>query len=150
MLFCLYMIVIVMLAGVGFFFGSYSYVGKFITSANTSENPDNVVPCDKFISEDALTCDINCNNGKLYLNKVCLTTPPYNPIFSTPLDKQITMYTIKECIVPIVYGSFISLVVTSLCFIFLICFAKLIYFYIAGTFLMLLGFAFYILKSVND
>lgn len=37
-----------------------------------------------------------------------------------------------------------------MCFICLICFAKLIYFYIAVTFMMLLGFAFFVLKTVND
>lgn len=81
---------------------------------------------------------------------MCLTEPPYNPTFSTALDKQITMYTMKECMVQIVYGSFIGLTITSLCFICLICFAKLIYLYIAATFILLLGFAFFILKSIND
>ena len=132
--------------GVGFFYGSYSYLGKFIT--DTNDNPEKVVPCDKFVSEDATTCLTNCV-GKLYLDKVCLNAP-YNPTFTTALDKQITMYTLKECIVPIVYGSFIGLVVSSLCFICLICFAKLIYIYIVLTFVMLLGFAFFLLKSVRS
>lgn len=80
---------------------------------------------------------------------MCATTVPYNPTFSSALDKQITMYTLKQTIIPMVYGSFISLVITSICFIFLICFAKLIYFYIVLTFVMLLAFAFYLLKSIK-
>ena len=59
------------------------------------------------------------------------------------------MYTLKQCFIPIVYGSLISLVISSICFILLICFARLIYFYIALTFIMLLGFAFYLLKSIK-
>ena len=45
------MIVIIMLAGVAFFYGSYSYLGKFIT--DSEDNVDKVVPCDKFVSQDA-------------------------------------------------------------------------------------------------
>lgn len=49
-----------------------------------------------------------------------------------------------------VYGSFIALVVCSVCFILLICFSQLVYIYLGVTFVMLLGFAFYLLKSINN
>lgn len=35
-------------------------------------------------------------------------------------------------------------------FVLLICFRKLVYFYVFVTFVLLLGFAFYLLKSIND
>lgn len=60
------------------------------------------------------------------------------------------MRTLKEAFVPIVYSTIISLTISFFSFICLICFAKLIYFYIALTFIMLIGFAFYLLKTVND
>jgi len=138
------MIVILMLLGVAFFYGSYSSMGTFVNGAGT-----NATLCSQYVSEDNADCLTNCANGTLYLQKVCTTSIPYNPTFSTALDKQITMYTLKKCIVPIVYASFISLVISSLCFILIMCFARIIYFYIALTFIMLIGFAFYLLKSVK-
>jgi hypothetical protein len=48
------MVIILMLAGVGFFYGSYSFVGKFIE--DTEENPDKAILCDKFISANASKC----------------------------------------------------------------------------------------------
>ena len=137
-----------MLLGVGFFYGSYSSMGTFVNGAGVNVKVPDM--CAKYVSEDYTECLTNCDHGKLYLQKVCTTAVPYNPTFSTALDKQITMYTMKQCIIPIVYGSFISLVISSICFVLLICFAKMIYFYIALTFVMLLGFAFYLLKSVKN
>ena len=90
-----------------------------------------------------------CNANETYLQKICLTTS-FNPTFSSNLDKQITMRTLKEAFVHIVYSTIISLTISFFSFICLICFAKLIYFYIALTFIMLIGFAFYLLKTVND
>ena len=136
-----------MLLGVGFFYGSYSSLGTFVNGGGVNVKVPDM--CAKYVSEDYTECLTNCDHGKLYLQKVCTTTVPYNPTFSTALDKQITMYTLKQCIIPIVYGSFISLVISSICFVLLICFAKMIYFYIAFTFVMLLGLAFYLLKSVK-
>ncbi len=139
------MIVIIMLMGVGFFYGSYSTMGTFINGAGA-----NVTKCERYVSEDYVNCVGSCDNGTLYLQKVCATTVPYNPVFSSALSKQVTMYTLKESILTMVIGSFIALVACSLCFVFLICFARLIYIYIAVTFVLLLGFGFYLLKSIKS
>lgn len=37
-----------------------------------------------------------------------------------------------------------------LCFLLMICYPKLLYFYILSTFLILLGFSFYLLKSIEQ
>jgi hypothetical protein len=84
------MIVIIMLLGVGFFYGSFSSIGTFVNGAGTT-----VTKCERFVSEDFTNCLGTCENGTLYLQKVCSTTTPYNPIFSSALSKQITMYTLK-------------------------------------------------------
>ena len=42
------------------------------------------------------------------------------------------------------------LVGTLLFFILIVCYRKLVYFYIFLSFVLLLGFAFYLLKSIND
>lgn len=134
-----------MLLGVGFFYGSYASMGTLVNGRGQSPGF-----CAQYVSEDYTECLTSCNNGTLYLQKVCTTTVPYYPAFPPNLDKQITMLTLKQTIVPLVYASFISLVVSSLSFILLICFARLIYFYIGLTFIMLIGFAFYLLKSVKN
>ncbi len=85
------------------------------------------------------------------MNKVCVqNSTTYNPSFTSTLSKQISMYTLSQSFGPMVYASFISLILSSISFLFLICFARLIYFYIGMTFAMLLGFGFYLLKSVRS
>jgi hypothetical protein len=43
-----------------------------------------------------------------------------------------------------------TLVITTICFLLLICFSKAIYLYIGLTFIMLLAFAFFLMKNVQD
>lgn len=59
------------------------------------------------------------------------------------------MYSLKSSFIQIVYISFSLLVISTICFILLLCFSKLVYVYVGMLFLMLLGFAFYLLKSVT-
>jgi hypothetical protein len=59
------------------------------------------------------------------------------------------MYNLKSTFIQIIYSSFSLLVLSTVLFLLLICLTKLIYLYVGVLFLMLLGFAFYLLKSVK-
>lgn len=155
-IFLLYCLGLVIMMGIGFFYGNYSYLGYF---TNNNAAVDQQVDCNNLckyfiyavLNEDMTQCTSTCPSQYTFLGRVCLNTAStnYNPSFSSEVTSLISMYNIKYTFTTITYISVILLVVTAVLFILVIYFPKIIYFYIAGLFLLLLGLAFYLLKNVQ-
>jgi hypothetical protein len=71
-------------------------------------------------------------------------------VTSTSLSMQITAYNISQTLPFMLYVNVGVVVGIIILFTLIICYRKLVYFYIFISFVLLLGFAFYLLKSIND
>ncbi len=72
------------------------------------------------------------------------------PSYSSSLNGQIQIYNLKTTFGTMAYvnvGIFVGIIIS---FLLLICYPKLAYFYIFLGFLVLLGFSFYLLKSIEQ
>jgi hypothetical protein len=81
--------------------------------------------------------------------QICIN-PNSSSSYSSSLYGQIQIYNLKTTYGTMAYanvGVFVGIVI---CFLLLICYPKLAYFYIFMGFLVLLGFSFYLLKSVEQ
>ena len=141
-IFLIYLAMATIILGVGFFYGDTDSIGTVVTGNGT-----NATICNVSINQDFSAC-LNSCDGTLYLQKVCLTNISSFTL-STQLSDQVSMYNVKYCFTSIVYTTAGLLVVTGIFYLFIICIPKVIYFYIACVFFMLLGLAFFILKNLE-
>ena len=92
---------------------------------------------------------MSCSTPQLpYLQKVCIDETA-NPSYSSDLTAQIDIYSFDETLPTMLYTNIGVVSFIIFAFLLLICFPRLTYFYMVLTFLILLGFSFYLLKSIE-
>jgi archaellum biogenesis protein FlaJ (TadC family) len=72
-----------------------------------------------------------------------------NPSFSSDLSAQIDIYSFKEAYSTMLFSNVGVLVFLIICVLLIRCCPKIIVFYIVLAFLIMLGFSFYVLKSIE-